>query len=40
MEAVENEAENMEFDREIPKERYISPEKWQNYWWSMINIII
>ena len=27
MEGVENEAENTEFDREIPKERYISAEK-------------
>ena len=26
-EVVENDKENMELDREIPKEKYISPEK-------------
>ena len=34
-EIVESEIENTKFDREIPKERYISPEKRQQ-----INIII
>ena len=34
-ETVESEIENTKFDREIPRERYISPEKRQQ-----INIII
>ena len=38
---VAYEIENIEHDKEIPKERYISPEKkTKNYWWSKINIII
>ena len=41
---VESETENIGFDREIPKERYIyiyiSRKKTENYRWSKINIII
>ena len=37
---VANEKENTRFDRKIPKERCISWEKRQNYWWSNININI
>ena len=30
-----------EHDKEIPKERYNSPDrKTENYWWSDINIIV
>ena len=29
-----------EHDKEMPKERYISPEERQNYWSSDINIIV
>ena len=30
-----------EHDKEIPKERYMSPEKTlENYWWSEINILV
>ena len=34
---VTNQTENIELDREIPKERYISPEK--KNWWSEVNIV-
>ena len=39
LELVESETENIQFDAEIPWERYISPEK-KSYWWFTINIII
>ena len=41
LEKVTNEEKNIGLDKEIPKERYISPEKkTENYWWSRINEIV
>ena len=37
---VKNETENITLDREITKERCISPKKTANYWWPKINKII
>ena len=41
-ETVTHEEKNIELDREIPRERYISQEKLlmtANYWWSKTNIM-
>ena len=35
-----NSVKNTEHDSEVHRERYISPEQRQSYWWSRINIII
>ena len=40
-ETITNKPENIRLHREIPKERYVSPEKkTTNYWWFNMNIII
>ena len=35
-----SETQNTDHEKEIPKERYISLKKAENYWWFEINIII
>ena len=40
LETVTNDVENIVYAKEIPKERYKSPEKRENYWQRKINIIV
>ena len=40
LETVTNDVENTVYAKEIPKERYKSPEKRENYWQRKINIIV
>ena len=35
-----SEAVTNDYDKEIPKERYLPKKKTRNYWWSEIKIIV
>ena len=37
IETVTNEEENIGFDKEIPKQRWISWKKTESHWWYKIN---